>query len=360
MKHTYQPTDNLTGIIAFQSTFPCDSLAPPRIFTINLDARGRRNFVRGLTLGAEDGFHCALFVIVQPRDLVAIEERIPGEKSITWRLFRVGSNFQPLAHSFFNRRPSPKEFASFVQLNTTAAPDRDEIIKITRNFMAAPHFEWLQQAINRQIGTWRETNNRRSLMLFAPWGLTADQIARWVEKGPAMALAHLKNRLSKQQLARCVDACPQEAIQYAFESMSEAQVCNGVANFPKEVLQHAAAKISDDQLRACSSAAPYTAFALRPKIPSKKHAIMIARSYECCWMAKFGFPDSDMHSEMIQSLIAYPAEWLACHKNSCSLIFEGMGGFHRLEVQPNHLLQLLEVMPSNQHTFLKQCLALRI
>ncbi len=360
MKSTYQSIDNQTGTLAFQSTFPCDSLAPPRIFAMNHDSTGRRNVVRGLTLGAEDGLHCALFVIVQPRDLVAIEERLPSKDSATWRFFRVAENFRPLAHSYFDRRPAPKEFVPSIQLNTNPAPDRDKIIKITRNFIEAPHCEWLQQPINRQIKSWRETNHRRSMMLFAPSSLTTAEIAWWVEKQPAMALAHLKSRLSKQQMAQCVPTCPKEAIQYAFEIMSEAQIRDAVANFPKEVLQHAAEKISDDDLRACSAAAPSTAFIFRVNMPVGKHAIMLARSYQCCWMALFGHPDSDMHSEMIQSLIAEPAEWLACHDDNCSLIFEGMARFHRLIVKPNHLLQLLKVMPSDQHGFLTQCLALSI
>lgn len=357
MKYTLKQLDEQTARIAFESRLPYNSKNRPVIATLCSHACKDGFLAHGLSIGPEEGLLHALLIHVKRRDLVVIKEMARGRRAFSWRFFRIDENFQPQLLDLPDREPATgNEWMDLLEVHerTDSNPQLDD--ERLRNFISDPHPDWLEPIVSRQIDLWR-AKTPEALLRFAPWSLTAEEIAFRVEKSPSMVLEHLKLRLSEIQLESCILACPEVAIQFAFECLTTSQLADAVINHPSVILEHAAGKIPRYMLRLCAAAAPSSAFFARGKLPPVEQAILLARGYAFSWQAQFGFPDPDMHEELLTSLEKHSSEWLACHNNSCALIFEQLFHHHKLVIPPESLLRLIEVMPANQHEFLVKALA---
>ncbi len=357
MKYTLKQLDKQTARIAFESRLPYNSKNKPVIATLCSHACKDGFLAHGLALGPEAGLLHALLIHVQRRDLVVIKEMVRGRRAFSWKFFRIDEDFRPQLLDLPDREPATgNEWMNLleVQGRNDSNPQLDD--ERLRDFMADAHPDWLGHIVARQIDLWR-AKTPEALLKFAPWSLTDEEIAFWVRQSPATVLEHLKLRLSEIQLESCILACPAVAIQFAFECLTTSQLADALINHPSVILEHAAGKIPHDMLRLCAAAAPSSAFFARGKLPPLEQAILLARSYACCWQAKFGVPDPDMHEELLTSLESHSSEWLASHNNSFASIFERLSHHHKLVIPPESLLRLIEVMPANQHEFLIKALA---
>ncbi len=357
MKYTLKQLDEQTARIAFESRLPYNSKNRPVIATLCSHACKDGFLAHGLAIGLEEDLHNALIIHVKRRDLVVIKEMARGRRSFSWKFFRIDKNFRPQLLDLPDREPATgNEWMNLleVQGRTDSNPKLDD--DRLRNFMADTHPDWLGHIVARQIDLWR-AKTPAALLKFAPWSLTEEEIAFWIRQSPAMVLEYIKLRLSAIQLESCILACPEVAIQFAFECLTTSQLADAVINHPSVILEHAAGKIPHDMLRLCAAAAPSSAFFARGKMPPVEQAILLARGYAFSWQAQFGFPDPDMHEELLTSLENHSSEWLASHNNSCASIFEQLFHHHKLVIPPESLLRLIEVMPANQHEFLVKALA---
>lgn len=357
MNYTYQQIDEHTGRIALESRLPYNAKNRPTIGTMNFNSTKTGFQVRGSTIGPVEGFRCCLLhPSVMRGDLLFVKEMVPGRRAFSWRFFRVDAHFEPQPLDLPDREPTSHESLSLVEVMARPTTDQESVDRRIKDFLAGPQPNWLTEIVSRQITRWR-TGNPEALLRLAPWSLTRQEIIPWVKIAPGMALAHLANRLTTSQMDHCVCACPTAAIQFAFEKMTAIQVSDAVVNLPKVILEHAAAKISDDDLRTCSEAAPCPAFYNRLGVPPMQTAIMLSRSFGCCWLSRFGLTDSELHEEIIISISEYSAEWLAAHGGRCASIFERLWEDQKLRIEPKHILQFLHVMPADQHEFLTTALA---
>ena len=361
MKHTHQQIDQTTAMIAFQFLPHANGSGyRPGIDRIYFNRVKDPVVVPGFVLGPDDGSPCALIVEVQRRDLVVIKEKVGGTSSPTRLFYRVDDNFEPQALELPDREPTYEEWYSLIEVygagDTSQAAADDGI----RALMAdSRHPDWLAEIVARQLARWR-AEAPGLLFRFAPTSLDDDEIPRCAEEAPQVAIAYLKDRLSEAQLARCINAHPKDAIRFAFEKMTSLQIQNAVQNHPTELLKHAAGQLSHAQLRTCAVAAPYDAFCVRSGLPAERQAILLARSFDCSWMAKFGHPDPALHAEILNSLMDDPDEWLACHGNDCALIFQKLWRHVKLEITAKHMLILLRVMPPAQYPFLVKSIAVML
>lgn len=358
MKYTHQQIDETTGRIAFQSRPHSNGPGyQPAIARIYFNLVKDPVAVPGFILGSNDGSRCALIVEVQRRDLIIIKENVSGTASPIRSFYRVDDNFEPLALDFPDREPTYEEWFSLIEIYGAGDIGQASVDDGIRAVMADSHHpDWLAEIVASQLARWRK-EEPELLFRFAPTSLADDEIPGCVAEAPQVALAYLMDRLTDAQLARCINACPAAAIRLAFGKMTPLQIQQAVLTHPKDLLQHAAGQLSNAQLRTCAVAAPYDAFCLRLAMPAEQSAILLARSFDSSWMAKFGHPDPDLHVEILNSLMDYPDEWLACHANDCALIFRKLRQHVKLEITPKHMLILLRVMPQAQYPFLLKSIA---
>ena len=356
MNYTYHPIDEQTGRIVFETRHPYNSKNKPLVATMNSHAYKDGFLARGLSIGAEKGLHHAMLIFVERRDVIVVHEMAPGRRAFTRTYFRVEDNFQPQNLNLPDRELTSTEWLKLVEDQERVEFNQDLANVRLRNFMSdGSHPYWLARCVGRQVAQWR-AHNPEALLRFAPGSLREGEILEWVQNAPALALEHLKERLSQSQLAQCVSDCPDAAIQFAFEHLTTSQLADAVIKTPKILLEHAADKVTHDVLRQCADAAPCAAFFARVKMPPAEKSILLARSYKHCWQAKFGIAEIDMHEELLDSMFDYPDEWLLTHHHSCALILKNLSHYHKLVFLPEHLLRLVEVMPS-QRGYLVKALA---
>lgn len=361
MKYTHQQIDETTGRIAFLFRQPSGNRGyQPTIDRIHFNLVKDPVSVPGFILRSDNGSRCALIVAVQRRDLIVIKENVSGTASPIRSFYRVDDNFEPQALDFPDREPTYEEWFSLIEIYGAGDIGQASADDGIRAVMAdSNHPDWLAEIVASQLARWRK-EEPELLFRFAPTSLADGEIPRCVAEAPEVALAYLQGRLSGSQLARCIDACPKDAIRLAFGRMTPLQIQDAVENHPKELLAHAAGQLSNAQLRTCAVAAPYDAFCLRSAMPAEQSAILLARSFDSSWIAKFGHPDPDLHVEILNSLMDFPEEWLGCHANDCELIFKKLWRHVQLKITPKQMLVLLRVMPEDQYPFLLESIAVML
>ena len=154
--------------------------------------------------------------------------------------------------------------------------------------------------------------------------------------------------LSDAQLERCMRICPDVVIRLAFVNLTASQQAAVAIDHPELILRHAGSNASADCLRSCASAAPCAAMAVRAKFPSGVRPILLARSFAFCWQGHFGYPDPELHREILESLFTDPDEWLLAHNGSFPAIVNRLWKHHKLALLPRYLTQLLAAMPFQQ------------
>ena len=154
--------------------------------------------------------------------------------------------------------------------------------------------------------------------------------------------------LSDAQLERCLSICPEVVIRLAFVNLTARQQAAVAIRHPELILRHAGSYASADCLRSCAAAAPCTAMAVRENLPVGVRPILLARSFAFCWQGHFGYPDPELHREILKSLFTDPDEWLLAHDGSLPAIVNRLWKYHKLALLPRYLTQLLAAMPFQQ------------
>lgn len=320
MKYNIRKTTRNTARIVIEANHP-PAFKPPEIQRILFDDFQPAHHITGDLLGLEDGQTCALVIEAKQDDLICIKDADPISGRYRIRYFRMGQGFQPLAIAPPDKSVTPAQQTELLRVggaDQSASQTRDEAL---RNLFKQTHPAWLRKILERQLRHWKR-NDPDSYFRFAPLTLVHRDLHLLPGIAPFAALARFRNRLDMTQIARCVRNSPKGAVIFATDEIPERDREAYLVAHAKDSLEFAADKLSDSELCVCSRLEMMTAYRLRGRMAGHRRATVLASIYQITVRDRRSL--TEVHTELRQSLLAYPDQWLATDPGGLPSILGGL------------------------------------
>ena len=344
-----------TAMLALESTPAPDSRMVPRIYRFYRPPHRGSTLEGGRVFGHALGTTCALLVKVTPGSLIQTVEWRPDSGHMAEGICQIGTDYEVIPIEAGKREFSRADidtilrFSPANELGPLVLTDSD----LTHLFSGGQP-PWLQGIVDAQLLHDRVHNVARFYQ-FTPWPVNWDDIWRCVKAAPYWALARWKDRLTPYQLARCIRKSPRGAVSFATGHLPVALRKEYLEKYAADALLHAADKLTVDELLRCAAKAPRPALTpgCRQRLPPPLRATLLAGHYHLIRRGEMNEPIHDLQRDILESVVEFPAEWLAVpHHGDFSRVMGGLADHLSIRPKGTVLIEMLSRMdPTYQKAF---------
>lgn len=344
-----------TALIAFKTGIFPDPRTVPRIHRYYRTKDGGLATDSGRAFGLELGSCGVLLVNTTPGCLIQIIEWRPEIGHMIGIYYRIGPEYEVEFIKSEGREISRFEIEIFLHASSFDEAGPREF----QNCDLQPLFHnklppWLREIVDAQLNHWR-VHNVGMFYRFTPWPVDQEDIWRCVKAAPYWALRRWKDRLTSYQLMRCIRMSPLGAVCFAVERLPVILRKNLLDKYTAEALFHAADKMTEAELIRCATKDPGVALSLgcRRRLPPALQATLLAAKYQKIvpWKMDEALL-RDLQRDILESIGAFPAEWLAAHEGGFAGVYEGLASHLSVRPEGSMLIEMRDRMePPYQKAF---------
>ena len=345
--HKIFRTNCETAMLAIESGPAPDPRMVPRISRLYRPPHGGSFSDEGRVFGHALGANCALLVKVTPGSLIKIVEWRPERGYMTGGFCQIGPDYELIPIESGKREISRAEIDSI--LGSTPVDELGSLVLADSDLsllFSGGQPPWLQEIVDAQLLHDRVHYVARFYQ-FTPWPVDSDDIWRCVKAAPYWALSRWKDRLTHYQLMRCIHKSPRGTVSFAIGHLPVAPRKAQLEQYAADALLHAADKLTDDELLRCAAKAPRPALTpgCRRRLPPMLRATLLAEHYRLIRRGEMEEPLQDLQRDIIESLIEFPAEWLAApHHGDFNRVMTGLADHLSIRPKGAVLIEMLNRM----------------
>ncbi len=352
--HKVFRTDDGLAMIAFESgPFPNPKMIP----RIHLYSRSRfkwPNLNDGKVFGHGAGSSYVLLVKAPPLSIVHVVEWSPGKGRMEETFYHIGPCFEVTPIPLNSNRFSITHIQYLLQSSPPADPENLLLMESdTKLLFGGGQPTWLQKVIDARLAYWR-IHNLDLYFQHTHWRLSNQDIWDCVRGAPYWALARWKNLLKSYQVDICVRNSPLGALSFAPERLSLYLRNRYLDKYLVDAVTHASDKFTKDCLLGSATCEPDAKLSstCRRHLSPQLRASLLAIGYRKFRTARFARPKRDLQLEFLDSIIEFPAVWLAAHHDDFAEVMEGLATHLSIRPEGMALLDMIERMqPPHQKAF---------
>jgi hypothetical protein len=318
----------------------CDDPITPEILRKGSDVGDATIQPAGFTLHGITN-HWIVFAHVRSGDVVMVRWKTRSGNVIVCSHFEVSDTFAlraiepvrlniPVAFA-----PSPKLIES----------DDGQLLHVQDNaiqrLFTDRHPDWIQKPLDYALMQW--SHDCPSLFLrVAPPSEVQKSVALLVRYDPRRALAEYSGALDADQFQICMERNPEAAVRHAFKRIPRADRIGLVRTYSTLALDHHLDRMTEMELEVASGTDAMTAFNLRHFVESRRHAILLSKSYPAAFFSDRRGEESELDHEIRQSVLEHPRIWHRSHYRSFGILFRALECTLGIHFSGDDLVQLHE------------------
>jgi hypothetical protein len=176
----------------------------------------------------------------------------------------------------------------------------------------------------------------------APPSEVQKSVALLVRYDPRRALAEYSGALDADQFQICMERNPEAAVRHAFKRIPRADRIGLVRTYSTLALDHHLDRMTEMELEVASGTDAMTAFNLRHFVESRRHAILLSKSYPAAFFSDRRGEESELDHEIRQSVLEHPRIWHRSHYRSFGILFRALECTLGIHFSGDDLVQLHE------------------